>query len=283
MGLALGSGAARGWAHIGVVHALDAAGIRVDVVTGTSAGCVVGAFFAADALRQLEYLTENHKSLRDTLNYVDFSYSSSGLFAGKKWVEYIKEYLPCRRFDELKIPLGIVAADLVTLQEIHIYEGALLPAIRASISVPGFWVPEENGEWQLVDGGILNPVPVNLARKLGADVVIAVDLNTHFEHKKATSVASVMDRTIEAMMQRIRQVNYEMYPADVTIEPQLPDFGFMDYHRVREAVTAGYDATQARMADIESAVKNPSAGSLSMVSLLERARSLIESVSFPGR
>jgi NTE family protein len=279
-GLALGSGAARGWSHIGVIHALESAGIKIDVVTGTSAGAVVAAFLAAGAVSRLEELTDNHKSIMNFLSLLELSYDGPGLVSGKKWVEYIREYLPARRFEDLKIPLGIVAADLYSMQEMHISEGALLPAIRASVSVPGFLVPEAQGDMQLVDGGILNPVPVNLARKLGATFVIAVDLNAHVEKRMSKTTAQVMDRSIEIMMNRIRQVNYELYPADITIEPLLQDFSFTDYHRVTEATRAGYDAAHKKVEEIKQALQKPLSIDISMISLVSRIKRAVSSTSF---
>lgn len=239
IGLALGSGAARGWVHLGILRGLREAGVSVDILTGTSAGAVVGAFYAANSLDRLESFAQELKSFRTTFNYMDFSFAGRGLVGGKRFVQFLNEYLPVRHFEDCEIPLGIVASDLRQLGEVHIYEGALLPAIRASVAVPGFLEPVESGEMQLVDGGLLNPVPVNLARKLGADIVIGVDLNAHPERVPAESMGGVFNRTIEVMTNRIRLYNREVHPADYWIEPRLEDYSFFDFHRTEAAIELG--------------------------------------------
>ena len=239
LGLALGSGGARGWVHLGILRALEAENIYPDLITGTSAGAVVGAFAAAGALDRLEEFASRQKSFRTTFNYMDFSLSDPGLIRGKGFIQFLDEYLKVRRFEELELPFGLIASNLVTLEEVHIFEGALIPALRATVAVPGFLPPQESGGMQLVDGGLLNPVPVSLARKLGADVVIGVDLNAHPAENAARSFGSVLTRSIEVMMNRIRLNNRHYYPADVSLEPRLPDYRFLDLHRVEEAMDEG--------------------------------------------
>lgn len=253
IGLALGSGAARGWAHIGVIEALEKAGVQIDVVTGTSAGAVIGAFYAAGALKSLRNFAESHRSIRQTFAYLDVVIARRGLVGGERFADYLVENLPARRFEDLRCPLGVVAADLVTLREVHISSGPLLPAIRATVAVPGFLSPQENGKRQLVDGGLLNPVPVNLARKLGADIVIAVDLNAHPTEKRAGSLTEVISRSVLAMQQRIRLAQRHDNPPDVLIEPVLSGIRFMDYHRTEEAIAEGARAAQRKMDEVMSA------------------------------
>ena len=239
LGIALGSGAARGWAHLGLLRGFQEAGIKFDVVTGTSAGAVVGAFYAADAFDQLEAFAQGLKNFRTTFNYMDFTFAGRGLVGGKRFIEFLQERLPVHRFEELPIPFGVVASDLRKLGEVHIYEGALIPAIRASTAVPGFLEPVQAADMQLVDGGMLNPVPVSLARKLGAEVVIGVDLNAFPTDEAAESMTSIFNRTIEVMTNRIRLWNREFHPADHWIEPRLDDYSFFDFHRTEDAIAAG--------------------------------------------
>ncbi len=252
IGLALGSGAARGWAHIGVIRALEKAGIRIDMVAGTSAGAVIGAFYAAGALTALEDFANNYRSLRVTFSMMDFTLTDNGLLGGKRFVKFLQEHLPVRSFEELQKPLGICATNLNDMQEAHIFEGSLLPAIRASVAIPGFLSPQEHGEMLLVDGGVLNPVPVSLARKMGADIVIAVDLDGHAGREMNASLMGVMKGTINTMMNRIRLDNRIFHPADITIEPGLSDIGFMDYHRTSEAIAGGLKATNNRIDEIRN-------------------------------
>ncbi|HBS05491.1 MAG TPA: patatin [Leptospiraceae bacterium] len=257
VGLALGSGSARGWSHIGVLKELEASGIEIDIVTGTSAGGVIGSFYAADALEHAEEFASRYKSPRVTLSYMDFSVGTGGLIGGKRFVGFLEEYLPVRKFSELKRQFGVVATDLSSMQEVHISDGALIPAVRATVAVPGFLSPEVFGDYQLVDGGLLNPVPVSLARKLGADLVIAVDLDAHAVREKAEGVTGIMYRTIDTMMNRIRLENYKSHPPDITIEPVLQDYGFLDFHRSPEAIEEGRRAARSKIPEIKRMIHRP--------------------------
>ncbi len=251
IGLALGSGSARGWAHIGVIKALEENGIEPDIIAGTSAGGVVGAFYAADALQILEDSLKNFKSLKDTLAHLDLGLGTGGLVSGKRWwKKFLETYLPVRNFDELKRPFGVVAVDLVTMQEIHIIKGELLPAIRSTIAVPGFFSPFEYKNYKFVDGGLLNPVPMDLARNLGADVVIAVDLDSRPETEVPSSIREVFLRSIEIMRNRINIDNKIFEKPDVVIEPELDEIHFLDYHKHQLAIAEGYRATMEKMDEI---------------------------------
>lgn len=251
VGLALGSGAARGWAHIGVIRELEEAGIRADIVTGTSAGGVIAAFYAADALDAAEKFARSYRSVRVTFSYMDFSIGKGGLVAGRRFESFLEDHLPVRKFSELKKPLGLVATDLAMMEEVHISSGAIIPAVRATVAVPGFLSPQVVDGMQLVDGGLLNPVPVSLARKLGADIVIAVDLNSTITRREPKSLTGIMGRTIDTMMNRVRLENFSRTPPDCLIEPVLADFGFMDYHRTDEAIEKGRLAAKASLGHIQ--------------------------------
>ncbi len=255
IGIALGAGSARGWAHIGVIKALEENGIFPEVVSGTSAGGVVGAFYAADALSILEDSLNNFKSLKDTLFHLDFGIGSGGMITGKRWwSKFLETYLPVRKFEELKKRFGVVTVDLVTMQEVHITSGELMPAIRSTIAVPGFFSPFEYKNYKFIDGGVLNPVPIDLARDLGADVVIGVDLNSRPETNIPNSMIEIFRRTFEIMQYKINHYNKVVYKADVIIEPNLYDISFLDYHKHQIAIAEGYRATIEKMDEILSKV-----------------------------
>lgn len=176
VGLVLGSGSARGWAHIGVIEALEEGGIPVDLVTGSSIGAYVGAIYAAGGLASLKEFAYR-MDFKKVLSYIDVVFPRSGFIDGKKVVELFSMHSGARTFDDLRIPLRIVATDLGTGQKVVLSSGDVGEAIRASISVPGVMTPvNREGRW-LVDGGVVDPVPVGEARAMGAGVVIAVDLN----------------------------------------------------------------------------------------------------------
>ena len=176
IGLALGSGAARGWSHIGVIRALHDARITPEIVCGSSAGAVVGAFYAAGELDAFERWVRD-LGRRQIMGYMDPTLRG-GLIKARKVFEALAEHLPDRPIESLPIPFAAVATDLSNGHEVWLREGSLLDALRASVAVPGLVKPEYlDGRW-LVDGGLVNPVPVSLCRAMGAGSVIAVDLNT---------------------------------------------------------------------------------------------------------
>lgn len=176
VGLALGSGASRALAHIGVIDAIKKAGIKVDYIAGSSMGALIGASYASGELNKLQRHALS-MDWRQFTSYLDFNFPQQGLLEGEKLVQLIEFLVPSRTFEELQIPLGVTATDLTTGKEIDLEKGDLIHAIRASISLPGIFNPFEIDGNYLVDGGLVNPVPVDLVRSMGADFIIAVDLN----------------------------------------------------------------------------------------------------------
>ena len=177
IGLALGVGAARGWAHIGIIQGLVDIGIRPDVVCGTSAGALVGGSYAAGHLEELEKWLLSLDRL-SVARFFDLSLTSGGLIAGKRIIGFFVDRFGDYDIQSLPKTYGAVATDLMTGHEVWFRSGSLMDAVRASISMPGIFEPFQlDGRWY-VDGGIVNPVPVSLCRSLGADIVIAVDVNS---------------------------------------------------------------------------------------------------------
>jgi NTE family protein len=175
--LALGSGAARGWAHIGVINALSEVGIRPDCVAGASIGALVGAAYASGKIHSLEELARG-LDWRKVVSFFDVVFPRSGLIDGRKIADSIREHVEPGNIEDLSLPFRAVSTDLVTSKEVVIHNGDIVEAVRASISVSGMFTPVKKGAMILVDGGLVNPVPVSVARRMGADYVIAVDL-TH--------------------------------------------------------------------------------------------------------
>ncbi|HEY0838340.1 MAG TPA: patatin-like phospholipase family protein [Azospirillum sp.] len=177
IGLALGSGAARGWAHIGVLRALDELGIEPDVVCGTSIGAAVGAAYLTGQLDPLQSWAQN-MGLLGILGIVDLTFRKGGLVAAERVFERFRNEQTDVPIESLPKPFATVATDLATGREIWLREGPLLDAVCASAAMPGLFPAVHNGQHWLVDGALVNPVPVSLCRALGADVVIAVNLNS---------------------------------------------------------------------------------------------------------
>ncbi len=177
VGLALGSGSARGWAHIGVLEALEDNQIPVDYIAGTSIGAFVGSVYAAGEIASLNEFALG-MNWRMVLSYFDVVFPKSGFLDGKKVHALFSMHTQARTFDDLRIPVKMVATDLNTGQVVILDEGNIIDSIRASVSVPGVFTPVRRGKQLLVDGGLVNPIPVDIVREMGAEVIIAVDLNT---------------------------------------------------------------------------------------------------------
>ncbi len=175
IGIALGGGAARGWAHIGVLKALAEMGIRPDIMAGTSIGALVGAASLVDQLDPLEKWVRGLARL-DILRLMDARLSGGGFMRGDRLMKALSKYVEDRNIEDLSIPFAVVATDLDTGHEVWLREGSLQDAVRASIALPGLFSPVRLNDRWLLDGGLVNPVPVSVCRALGADIIIAVNL-----------------------------------------------------------------------------------------------------------
>ncbi len=176
IGIALGSGSARGWAHIGVLRALADMGVRPGIVAGTSIGALVGAAYAGNQLDAMEHWV-SRLTWKDILTFMDFSFLDGRALRGEKIMGFVRQHLECNDIQSLPLPFGAVATELNTGREVWLRKGDILDSVRASIALPGLFAPFKlDGKW-LVDGGLVAPVPIALCRAMGAEVVIAVNLN----------------------------------------------------------------------------------------------------------
>lgn len=201
IGLALGGGAARGWAHIGVIRALGEIGIVPEIVTGTSIGALVGAAYATGELDML-YNWVCALTRRDVIHYLDFTLSRGGLIEGERLQDFFIKHIKNPRIETLPVRFACVATELYSGREVWLQEGPVLDAVRASYALPGLFTPVwHEGVW-LVDGGLVNPVPISLCRALGAEVVIAVNLSDGILSNKSHQGAS---KKAEKMAQRQKE------------------------------------------------------------------------------
>jgi NTE family protein len=202
LALALGAGAARGWAHVGVIRALEARGIKPDIICGTSMGALVGAAYASGELDRFESWVKR-LTLMDVVSFMDVSLNG-GLIKGEKLMAFFERTFVDRPIENLKLPFAAVACDLLTGAETWLQKGSTADAVRASIALPGLLTPVHYQGKTLVDGGLVNPVPVSLARAMGADMVLAVDLNADLigRHLQADEPVTLPDqadaRAVEA-------------------------------------------------------------------------------------
>ena len=184
LGLALGTGGARGWAHVGVIRALEEADIKIDYLAGTSIGSLVGAIYMVGALDRLEAFAQE-ADLSKFVPMLDVSFPAPGLIKGHQIHDFIAEYVVDQRLEDAPVPFRCVATNFMRKQEVVLTTGLMVDAVRASISIPGIFPPFKHGEnVYLVDGGIINPLPISVVRDMGADVVVAVNLNQDmsFDH-----------------------------------------------------------------------------------------------------
>ncbi|WP_246329512.1 patatin-like phospholipase family protein [Chthonobacter rhizosphaerae] len=293
VGLALGGGSARGWAHIGVLHALAEAGIEVDAVAGTSIGAVVGGCWLSGHLADLEVFARQITKRR-MLSLMDVSLSGHGLIGGRRLGTLLTQHLGPIRAEDLTKDFTAVATELGTGHEIWLSSGPLVDAIRASYALPGLFTPVRVGGRWLVDGALVNPVPVSVSRAQGARLVIAVNLGADTFGKGAVihhhlppgpidhlpdmaepqarartsflrtlvggdvdglpGIPGVMMEAFNIIQDRITRARLAGDPPDVTIGPKLGRIGLFEFHRAAEAIDAGYEATVHKVAEIRDLV-----------------------------
>lgn len=288
VGLALGSGSARGLAHIGVIRALRQAGVAIDLVAGTSIGAVIGVLYAAGQIERVaeEFLAFDWKNVAVLLDPV---FPRAGLIDGRKVAEFLRAHIGSQTFEELPLPLRVVASDLRTGGEVVFASGDLIEAVRASIAVPGVLTPMRIEGRILVDGGLVNPVPVSVARAMGADFVVAVDLNhdivegrlsrhrpslrarmqpkarlldalrashspllaqleSWLQEEPLPGIFDVLLGSLSIMQARVTNANLQSNAPDLLIRPPLGSLRFLDFDRAAEIIEAGYACAQAALA-----------------------------------
>jgi NTE family protein len=293
IGLALGGGAARGFAHIGIIRSLLAHGVVPDVIVGTSIGAVVGGCYAAGEMDSLETWARG-LTVRNVLSYLDLNLSGSGLIRGTHLAGRLEQALADKRIDELPIRFAAIATEFNTGHEIWLTRGKLADALRASYALPGIFPPVRIGGRWLVDGALVNPVPVSAARALGARLVIAVNLNADilgrgtiisdhgsdasddvppetpskfggvfagkhpfrriFGTRDRPGIPTVMVEAFNVMQDRITRARLAGDPADVLISPRLGHVGWFDFHRAAEAIDIGTETMEKAIGGVTEAV-----------------------------
>ncbi len=245
IGLALGGGAARGFAHIGVIQALEEAGIRPDLVVGTSAGSLVAALYASGKSgSQMAVLAQ----AMDESAITDWSFPGRGLIRGEALARYVREQTGGRNIEQLKMPLGIVATDLDSGAAILFQRGDVGSAVRASSAVPAVFQPVRIGNREFVDGGLVSPVPVRFARQMGAELVIAVDISALPDGNATGDPFKMLLQTFAIMGRSINQ--FELRDADIVLRPALPGVSSADFSARAKAMQAGRDAVARALPDL---------------------------------
>jgi NTE family protein len=242
IGLALGGGAARGFAHIGVIEVLEENHIRPDLVVGTSAGSLVAALYASGkGGAQLAKLADS----MDETAFTDWDFPGRGLIRGDALARYVREQTGGRNIEQMPLPLGIVATDLDSGQAILFQRGDTGLAVRASSAVPAVFQPVRIGAREYVDGGLVAPVPVHFARQMGADLVIAVDISAAPEGNATGDVMRMLLQTFAIMGRSINV--FELRDADVVVRPKLVGVSSADFSARKRSIQAGRDAALAAL------------------------------------
>lgn len=253
--LALGGGAARGFAHIGVIKALEAQGIVPDIVVGTSAGSVVGSLYASG----INGFDLQRIALQlDEAQVGDWSMPDRGVFKGEALQNFINRQVGNRPLEKLDRLFAVVATDLKSGEAVVFRTGNTGMAVRASSSVPGVFQPVAISGREYVDGGLVSPIPVRVARSLGADLVIAVDISARPQSGKTENTVGVLLQTFAIMGQTIGR--YELKEADVVIRPQLSEVAATDFNGRNLAVLEGEKAAQAALPEIRRRLAAAGAG-----------------------
>ncbi len=249
IGLALGGGAARGFAHIGVIQVLEEAGIRPDLVIGTSAGSLVAALYASGkGGAELATLART----MDEGAFADWSFPGRGLIRGEALARFVREHTGGKRIEQMKLPLGIVATDLDSGEGIVFRVGDTGIAVRASSAVPALFQPVRIGAREYVDGGLVAPVPVRYARQMGAQLVIAVDISEAPEGAATGDAVRMLLQTFSIMGRSINR--FELAGADVVLRPKLAGVSGADFTMRTRSIQAGRDAAQAALGGLRGRI-----------------------------
>lgn len=270
--LALGGGAARGWAHIGVLRALDEAGIEVSMIAGTSIGALVGGCYLAGKLDELETFARS-LTMRRIAGLLDFTIGGGGLFGGMRLTKRMQEHLQGLAIEDLDRPFVAVASEVNTGHEVWITSGSLITAIRASYALPGIFEPIRCNNRTLIDGALVNPVPVSVCRAHEEPLVVAVNLNYDLYGRSAVvkhnasvqsldteprrpeearmGMTAVMVQAFNIIQDRISRARLAGDPPDLALHPRLSDIGLSEFHRAGEAIDRGYEEGKAKLSELK--------------------------------
>lgn len=262
IGLALGGGAARGFAHVGVIQVLEEAGIKPALVAGTSAGSMVAALYASGKSGlQLQQLAQS----MDEATFADWSLPifNRGLLRGDALAKYVHSQVAGRRIEDLPLPLGITATDLHSGQGVLFQRGDTATAVRASSAVPAVFQPVRIGNRDYVDGGLVSPVPVRHARQMGAELVIAVDISNTPDSNPANDTLQILLQTFNIMGRSIN--SWELRDADVVVRPALQGVASADFNARNRSIQAGRLAMQQQLPQLRLALESRSRDRKSVV------------------
>ena len=247
--LVLGSGGARGMAHIGVIEELEKEGFQIKEIVGCSMGAVVGGIYCAGYLAEYKHWLIKLNKL-DVFMLLDFTLSAQGFVRGEKVFKAIEEFIGDHQIENFRIPFTAVASDLFNKKEVHYRTGSLFKALRSSIAIPTVFTPVINGKSQLVDGGVLNPLPIDLVKKEEGEIIVAVNLNANIPYAKATLPVEVNNEKV-AYMKMLQAFRSQFLKSDNKPEDFTDKMGLFDI------LNKSYDLTQDRLTELMIQVHQP--------------------------
>nr|WP_298893114.1 patatin-like phospholipase family protein [uncultured Acinetobacter sp.] len=247
--LALGGGGAKGFAHIGVIKVLESHGIKAKIVTGTSAGSFVGSIYASG---KTPYQLQEIALKLEESDIRDLTFSRQGFVVGQKLQDYVNRQVDNKSIQQFPKRFAAVATELNTGKKAEFIKGNAGQAVRASCSIPNIFVPVEIGGKKYVDGGLVSPIPVSTAKRMGADIVIAVDISARPKNAKSMNLWGLLDQTINIMGQQ--SINNELQQADVVIQPAIGHLGVLDLEARNESILEGERAAQRQMPKIKKII-----------------------------
>ncbi|MBT2649725.1 patatin-like phospholipase family protein [Bacillus sp. ISL-34] len=249
VGLALGSGGARGFAHIGVIKVLQQEGIPIDMIAGSSMGAMVAAFYGAGS--DIERLYKLSRAFKRKY-YLDFTIPKMGFISGKRTKDLIRVFTYGKKFEELDIPVAVVATDIKTGEKVIFQEGPIAPAVRASISIPGIFIPEKIGNRLLVDGGVVDRVPVSVVKDMGADIIIGVDVAHVKQDMEINSIYDVIMQSLDILQMEL--VKSREFASDIMIRPRVEKYSSKSFTNVQEIISIGEEAARGKIDQIKQSI-----------------------------
>ncbi|WP_071395449.1 patatin-like phospholipase family protein [Bacillus tuaregi] len=250
IGLALGSGGARGFAHLGVIKVLVENGIPIDYIAGSSMGSLVACFYGAGI--EMDRLYKLSTAFKRKY-YLDFTVPKMGFIAGNRVKELIRVFTKGKRLEELMIPVSVVATDLMTGEKVIFQKGPIAEAVRASISIPGIFVPEKQNGRLLVDGGVVDRVPVSVVKEMGADIVIAVDVSRVKTNADISTIYDVIMQSLDIMQMEL--VEHRQIASDVMIRPLVEEYSSRAFTNIDELIQKGEEEARKHLEEIKRIMK----------------------------
>ena len=255
IGIALGGGAARGYAHIGVLNAIDELNIPISYISGTSIGSFIGALYASGNLKKFENEVRSRNSfMKDVLFKLDPVFPKLSIMNGNEVIKIFKELTDIKTFEELKIPLTTVATDIINNKKIESNNGDIINAIKASIAIPGVLTPTYVNENLCVDGGLIDPVPLQSIVDMGSDITLAVNLyglQSSEKNDNNYNIVDIVDRSAKIILNNVTHLSFKNNEPDILIEPPIDQFKGWDFHRSNELIDIGYNTAKKILTENE--------------------------------